>query len=212
MATTVLLFVSPTKNSIELCKYLLKNKDHLRDMNVKLKVTKLPREVDESMAAKLKKAKITHLPAAVVDNKVIIGVDKICKLFEKNINKMLGNAIPKPEEFGSNPDLADYWREQMMADPRDPHSQEDPEADKNDMMKQLSRAEGRRKQTMSHRVGNVPPEEEEPAQDMRGRQQNNTREPSHRPIDNIGNFKTGNSEDDQMFGAFADKMGISSFN
>jgi len=122
------LIVKETGNpTVSVLQYFNKNIQDINSMQVFLIIVKMKEEdLDKDIVGRLAAKGITRFPALISDNgRVFLGVQKIRDLFDKNLQGFRKQDIaapPKREptetnpgnpgntEYGSNPELANYWQ------------------------------------------------------------------------------------------------------
>lgn len=115
--------------TLNILKYFNKNICDINRMGVVLQITKIEEEdLDKDLVENLASSGICRFPALINDTgKIFLGVQKIRDLFDRNIQSFRKQAVGRPAgrapvasgnntEFGSNPDLAAFWHQEMKED------------------------------------------------------------------------------------------------
>jgi hypothetical protein len=129
-----LIVTDDSENCIKLLKYFNAVIADVNKLGVYLKITKISADkCDQKTVELLKKQGITRTPALIApDGAIFLGLIEIKKLFDKNLkdNKLRhaakGSEVQTPSSGGSssnqylignNPDLADYYADQLFGPP-----------------------------------------------------------------------------------------------
>lgn len=115
--------------TLNILKYFNKNIGDINRLGVVLQITKIEEEdLDKDLVENLASSGICRFPALINDTgKIFLGVQKIRDLFDRNIQSFRKQAVGRPAgrapvasgtntEFGSNPDLAAWWHQEMKED------------------------------------------------------------------------------------------------
>jgi hypothetical protein len=117
------LIVQPNALCLELLRYLDTHIEEINQMSAAIMIEKIQtNEFDEATVNMFRKKGITRLPAMLSpEGKVFTGLKPIMELFDKNVKKLKMHQRSSafgPEadaEFGSNPDLTDFWERELFA-------------------------------------------------------------------------------------------------
>lgn len=226
------LIVQPTESCLDLLRYIDKNIKEINSMGAGIRVEKITKdEIDDDLIAVFNKQGITRLPAMIApDNHIFIGLRQISDVFQKNLNngrnRDRASAYSGADaEFGSNPDLTDFYMKELYSGvtkrgkfiPREDDDDDDAELNKHDIQRRMAqydrnkprhrRAGGgernrdyddepRRRRYDDDDVDNIDDSDDEPEPPRRGGKK--------RPqVSNSGDAR-GDDMDDQMLAAWMD--------
>lgn len=185
------LIVQNKETCIDLLKYLDKNIVSVNRLGATVKIEKIDDgDMDDDLVETFRKNGITRLPVLIgPDGTKFIGLKRVIDLFEKNLNthKNQGRANPlggvddgPAAEFGSNPDLGDFYMKELFSG-QDRHGAMIPRKDKDEdgvdegLGNNFERGMAEQNKRARHRLGEGNERNNDPAPQRRPR---NTREES----------------------------------
>ncbi len=192
------------KLTLALLKYINNNLQHIRQMNIKLKVIKILsiQLKNKDLIKTLNSKGITRIPALLTKNNVYIGCLKIKELYSNNIKRFYDSTKKKKKDEFDSEDLDSYYRKGMQIKEHEKDDDGIGENSVTDMMRNYNRAvQGRGKsgKPIKEKPDNISDDDER------------VEEPSvkqEEPNDEISDLvlKTSNEEKDLENDPISDKM------